>query len=106
MNMELKSYYHLLEIESSSNTCKLALYYMAVAYNKIFRIEDQLKISSQYRIEADAVPTCLIQYPSGRFEEEFLFTANDKFKLRLFNQSTKLPRRITNSQKYDSPIKK
>ena len=24
---------------------------------------------------------------------------------RLFNQSTKLPRRITNSQKYDSPIK-
>ena len=68
----------------------------------------------------------MIHYPSGRFEEEFLFTANDKFKLRfvaiplciglisdllpillfrLFNQSTKLPRRITNSQKYDSPIK-
>ena len=69
-------------------------------------IEDKLKIHSQYKIEADAVPTCLIQYPSGRDEEEFLLTANDKFKLRLFNQSTKLPRRITNTQKYDSPIKK
>ncbi len=64
-----------------------------------------MKISSQYRIEADAVPTCLIKYPSGRFEEEFLFTANDHYKLRLFNQSTKLPRRITNTQQYDSPIK-
>lgn len=70
----------------------------------MFRIEDKLKISSQYRIEADAIPTCLVQYPSGRFEEEFLFTANDRFKLRLFNQSTKLPRRTTNSQQYDSPI--
>lgn len=69
-------------------------------------IEDKLKIHSQYKIEADAIPTCLIQYPSERYEEEFLLTANDKFKLRLFNQSTKLPRRITNSQKYDSPIKK
>ena len=48
----------------------------------ISRIEDKLKIHSQYRIEADAIPTCLIHYPSGRFEEEFLFTANDKFKLR------------------------
>ena len=99
----------------------------------LFRIEDKLKISSQYRIEADANPTCLVQvkvenffrsqknwllhlkfwpvfdhesqYPSGRFEEEFLFTANDRFKLRLFNQSTKLPRRTTNSQQYDSPIR-
>jgi len=69
-------------------------------------IEDKLKIYSQYKIEADAVPTCLVQYPSERYEEEFLLTANDKFKLRLFNQSTKLPRRITNSQKYDGPITK
>ena len=71
-----------------------------------FRIEDRLKINSQYRLEADTIPTCMIQYPSGRFEEEFLFTANDKHKLRLFNQSTKLPRRTTNSQKFDSPIRK
>jgi len=70
-----------------------------------YAIEDKLKISSQYRIEAEAIPTCLVQYPSGRFEEEFLFTANDRFKLRLFNQSTKLPRRTTNSQQYDSPIR-
>lgn len=69
-------------------------------------IEDKLKIHSQYKIEADAVPTCLVQYPSERYEEDFLLTTNDKFKLRMFNQSTKLPRKITNSQKYDSPITK
>jgi len=32
-------------------------------------------------------------------------TAPPILLFRLFNQSTKLPRRITNSQKYDSPIK-
>jgi len=69
-------------------------------------IEDKLRIHSQYKIEADVLPTCLIQYPAQRDEEEFLLTSNNQFKLRLFNQSTKLPRRITNTQKYDSPITK
>ena len=46
----------------------------ATSYNMGTR--NQLRIHSQYKIEADALPTCLIQYPAQRDEEEFLLTAN------------------------------
>ena len=80
--MELNDFYHWPRIENWSNMRKCLEIEFFSLLNLFFRIEDKLKIHSQYRIEADAIPTCLIHYPSGRFEEEFLFTANDKFKLR------------------------
>ena len=67
--------------------------------------KDNLMLTSVDRIEQSAVPQCITWYPPLN-KEHFLVTANDQFKFKLYNVTTKRCRKTVLGPTYGSPLQK
>uniref|UniRef100_A0A8C4SLM5 Cilia- and flagella-associated protein 251 n=1 Tax=Erpetoichthys calabaricus TaxID=27687 RepID=A0A8C4SLM5_ERPCA len=66
-----------------------------VEYDLINSSKDDLRILASDRIEQSAVPYCMTVYPAIT-KENFILTANDQFKMKLYNSTTKMCRNCNN----------
>ncbi|XP_028400297.1 cilia- and flagella-associated protein 251-like isoform X2 [Dendronephthya gigantea] len=78
---------------------------LMVEYDVINSGIDDVRLISSDRIEQSAVPTCLAWYPPV-VKESFLVVANDQFKLKLYNSTTKMCRKTLLGPTYGSPLRK
>uniref|UniRef100_UPI00398E5429 cilia- and flagella-associated protein 251 isoform X2 n=1 Tax=Pristiophorus japonicus TaxID=55135 RepID=UPI00398E5429 len=76
-----------------------------VEYNLANSPEDDLLILSSDRIEQSAIPMCMAWYPPIT-KESFIVTANQQYKLKLYNATTKMCRKTVLSPTYGSPLRK
>ena len=67
--------------------------------------EDDIKVASTNRIEQSAIPLSVAWYPPV-LKEDFLITANDQYKLKLYNSTTKMCRKTVLGPTYGSPVNK
>ncbi|XP_074641054.1 cilia- and flagella-associated protein 251-like [Tubulanus polymorphus] len=76
-----------------------------IEYNLEDSSKDDLKVLASDRIEQSAHPLCMSWYPPIT-KEQFICTANDQFKLKLYNSTTKMCRKTLLGPTYASPLEK
>ena len=65
-----------------------------------------LEVKDQFYVENEAVPTACIWYPKVDTKEDLLLTANNDYKMKIWNPSTKQSRRTCLGPTYGGEIVK
>ncbi|NXH46951.1 CF251 protein, partial [Dicaeum eximium] len=76
-----------------------------VEYDLNSSIKDHLVVTHRDRLEQAAVPLCLTWYPQLS-NESFFITANNCYKMKLYNTMTKVCRKTLLGPTYGSPLEK
>ncbi|XP_042297325.1 cilia- and flagella-associated protein 251 [Sceloporus undulatus] len=76
-----------------------------VEYDLANSTRDNLVVLRRDRIEQSAIPKCITWYPPLTMEY-FLLTANDEYKMKMYNVTTKLCRKTILGPTYGSPLQK
>ena len=68
------------------------------------RIDTKLPVEREFAIELESYPTACIQYPGDDSKESLIVTANDEYKMKLWNPTTQSSRRTCLGPTYGGEI--